>query len=148
MASKFIILFGLLAVLLASADAYRIVDIQNDFSELSDPNKINSEDLYFMSDEKDENFEQKLSEAEEKLKKIEDKLRKLQGSEDILKKQLKKSQGEAEKNRMNENTQFKKVKIEKENSEPGFWDIAVNIGKLLLNKLLNYFGINLFGVFK
>lgn len=147
MVSKSIISFALLAVLLASADAYRIVDIQNDLSEILDPNNIKSEDLYFMSDEKDEKFEQKLSEAEEKLKKIEDKLRKLQESEEVLKKQLKKSQDEAEKNRMDK-TQFQKVEVEEKNLESGFWNIAINIGKSLLNKLLNYFGINLFGVFK
>jgi len=148
MVSKFIISFALLAVLLASTDAYRIVDIQNDLSEILDPNSISSEDLYFMSDEKDEKFEQKLSEAEEKLKKIEDKLRKLQESEEVLKKQLKKSQDEAEKSRMDEKTQFKKVKNEENDPEPGFWDVVINIGKSLLNKLLNYFGINLFGILK
>ena len=138
---------------MASTDAYRIIDIQNDFTELSDSAETKNEDLYFISEEKDEKLEQKLAQADEMLKKIEEKLKKLEESEENLKQQLKKSQ-ENNKRYRRERTQFVRSKfadktadyeeVEHEKPEIGFWEIAVQVSKSLLNKLLNFFGIKFF----
>lgn len=146
MDTKFITLFGLLATLLASTNAYRIFDIQNDFTELSDSSEARTDDLYFISDENDEKFEQKLSQAEEKLKKIEEKLKLMEESEANLKQQLKKSQEDIKRNRK-ENTQFVRPKYEYEEegklekSAEGFWDVVCHLSKSLLNNLLKFLGI-------
>ncbi|KAL7015171.1 hypothetical protein ACKWTF_016319 [Chironomus riparius] len=147
MASKFITIFALLATLLASSNAYRIIDIQNDFTDLSDSIDAKNEDLYFVSEEKDEQFEQKMAQADDLLKKLEERLKKLEDGEENLQQQLKKSQESNKRNRK-EKKQIGRSKFadyeEVEHEKPAFgiWDVAVNISKMLLNKLMSFFGLS------
>lgn len=149
MNTKLIALFAFLTIFLASTDAYRIFDIQNDFSELADLNEAKTDDLYFISEEKDEKFEQKLSQAEEKLKIFEEKLKIMEENEENLKLQLKKSQEDIRRNRK-EKRQYLRKKYENdyedsllEKPAKGFWDVVCQISKSFLNSLLNFFGINI-----